>query len=173
MSYYFSLFCYFAFMRALILTFSLVLLTNAFAQNDDEFHIPRNAVQVTGGIVMGYSAGGAYERILIKRNTHFHPILRAGGGHMNVLGSPNGYATAQLGFLMGRPRKYIELCGGPIQIFEPYSDSYTSVTLSIGYRYIEPKYFLNFRTGISIWEGIYFGIGYSFDRDTIGKKRNQ
>ena len=83
---------------------------------------------------------------------------------------PSNFINPRVVLLTGKRNSHFELSGGAYIKFlhyqisntESVSETSTKPSLTIGYRYQKPKGGFMFRTGFSIPETIYVGLGYSF-----------
>jgi hypothetical protein len=117
-----------------------------------------------------YSIAANYEKLIRskKANKQIKKLFRFGFGVLpdhffaRYKGDNTPFLIGQIGMFTGKLNHHFEAAAGIIIVFNPYVLLFP-LTANIGYRYQMPQKPWIIRTGVSWPEGIYAGVGYSFD----------
>ena len=114
----------------------------------------------SGGLY--FSATGYYERI-ITQNDKISSFVKAGYGGYSTWGGGAQYVIAQYGILTGSKKHHLEIGAGPGYFINNGPDLVDiPISATIGWRIQNPSSNFIFRTGASLPEALYVGIGFSF-----------
>ncbi|MEQ9375010.1 MAG: hypothetical protein RIG68_07535 [Imperialibacter sp.] len=143
--------------------FLLCCIQSVYAQEDQtqDVGLNKNGFYGAAGIVPFYlTATAYYERILGQKKV-VTSFVKVGYGVYSSWGGGGRYVLAQYGILTGKKNNHFELGAGPNWFLKGDFEGRLPVTATMGYRFQKPAGDFIFRTGVSIPESVYIGVGIS------------